>query len=90
MRGQPRGYSDFQRYVHTRPEREFELLELPIQELPHPVEVPNLVTQYKYHSNYAILNSLPVPIRVVWKMNDIHEQINLEKFSPSLNFNVVT
>ena len=65
MRAQPRGYSDFQRYVHTRPEREFELLELPIQELPHPVEVPNLVTQYKYHSNYAILNSLPVPIRVV-------------------------
>ena len=65
MRAQPRGYSDFQRYVHTSPEREFELLELPIQELPHPVEVPNLVTQYTDHSNYAILNSLPVPIRVV-------------------------
>ena len=65
MRGQPRGYRDFLRHVDTSPEREFELLELPIQELPHPVEIPNLVTQYKYHSNYAILNSLPVPIRVV-------------------------
>ena len=64
MREQPRGYRDFQRHVDTSPEREFELLELPI-ELLHPVEVPNLGTQYKYHSKFAILNSLPVPIRVV-------------------------
>ena len=63
MRAQPRGYRDFQRHVDTSPEDDFGSLQLP--EPPHPVEVPNLVTQYKYHSKFAILNSLPVPIRVV-------------------------